>query len=99
MFLRYMNTNRSVNLNNFDYIEVKFESGSWSDKDKYHVIAAKVLATIDTSLHPTIGGSYVSSDGIAEYIIKSFLNKEEADTFYESLQYAWINKLEIFEVN
>lgn len=99
MFLRYMNQSKSVNLDNFDIIQIYNKSQGYSEPNKYNIVAVKVQPEIKTSSVTSFGGNYVRSDGLGEYIIKSFTDKNEAKSFYDKLQYAWINKLDIFEVN
>ncbi|MCR5837047.1 MAG: hypothetical protein K6G88_11120 [Lachnospiraceae bacterium] len=94
MFIRFMNEKMAVNADNFDYIRIR-EDSEWSDE--YKVELVRVTAEISSS-----GGSIdigsISSEDEAVLTIKSFKEKKEATSFYDRLQYAWINKLDIFEV-
>ena len=95
MFIRYMNGYKAVNLDNFDYIQMCTEN--LLDSESYNVVAVKVQPRIETS---NIGrGGNVHSSGRGEYIIKSFVDKKEAISFYEKLQYGFINRIDVFEVD
>ncbi len=95
MFLRYMNIHKAVNLDNFDLIEI--DSASLQYDKPYRIVAVKKEQGIRTYSNG-FGGSDIHSNGRAEYVIKMFTIENEAISFYEKLQYAWINKLDVFEV-
>lgn len=95
MFLRYMDKRKAVNLDNFDYICVNEEDGEHS------VAAFRAGAETHTSYYGGYRSIERSRSSAEEHIIiKSFNTPEEADKFYESLEYAWINKTKpIFEID
>lgn len=92
MFLRYIKEKTAVNLNNFDFIRIKTDHSK--QHQKYHVEAVKLFNEITTETK-----GLVHSSGKAVLIIKKFETEEEAVTFYESLEYAYINgRTQIFDV-
>ena len=112
MCLRYMNKKRAVNLDNFDFIEVEKVSRLEYRYPKdiqvtvYQVVAVRLCDKIKStsaggggSLYINTGSCvYTNSDGLVKYMIKEFNNEQEANKFYDNLQYHWINNIGIFEI-
>ena len=103
MFIRFMKTKRAINLDNFDEITILLDR-EWGKINSYMVVAKRYADKV-TSVSGTlnVGGTY--SDGECFVVIEKYSPatdkdaEKKANEFYDRLQYAWINRLDIFEVD
>ena len=95
MFIRYFDKKMAINADNFDFIRIEYSGSRY--QTGYFVELVRLAAEISCHSGAVDIGSISSAD--EEILqVKSFETEEDAEKFYNSLQYAWINKLDVFDV-
>ena len=95
MFLRFSNK-EVLNLDNFDGIKLLIPDQA---KDDYKVVAIRYQPHLKFTGFIAKSDAWFSSYKNTIYTIKTFSEKQEAISFYERLEYHWINKIsDIFDV-